>query len=177
MNRNDVQWDNERPAVRGSYKAFSIEEVQKDPKRSVLGQGRGLSFSFREGEIVHFPPVEKAWPIFKPFAGTEVMYITAFSETRGRKVDIALSTFRRIPAGDGEVDIFFDESIRPLNCELASMDTDLQRLIHLCTIGTIKCDELVDAHAAVFEQGTDGKPHRVKDEYRDIRLASVQKMD
>jgi len=175
MNREQIQWA--APVVRGPYKAMSVDDVKKDAKRSILGQGRGLTFSFREGEIVHFPPVDKAWPIFKPFSGTEIMYIHAFSETRDRFVDIAISTFRRIPAGEGEVDMFFDEAYRPLNCELASMDTDLQRLIHLCTIGTIKCDEIVEAHAAVFEQGPDGKPHRVKGEFRDIRLASVQKVD
>ena len=175
MNYDDIDFSKEKQTH--GQKCASVDQVKSDPKRSKLGQGKGLSFSFREKEVIWFPKVEEAWPIFKDFNGTEIMYIAGFSETRGRIVDIAISTFRRIPAGDGEIDAFFDEKVRPLNCLLASMDTDLERFIHLCSIGKIECDELFDAHGPVFETDADGKIRRVKDQFKDIRLASIKEVE
>lgn len=175
MNYDDIDFSKESQTH--GQKCASVDQVKSDPKRSKLGQGKGLSFSFREGEVIWLPKVEEAWPIFKDFNGTEIMYIAGFSETRMRMVHIAISTFRRIPAGDGEIDVFFDEKVRPLNCLLASMETDLDRFVHLCSLGKIVCDELFDAHGAVFETDANGKIHRVKDQFKEIRLASISKAE
>lgn len=173
MNREDIQFSKENQ-TRGQ-KTATIDQVKQDPRRSKLGQGRGLAFAFRLREVIWLPKIEEAWPIFRDFNGTEVMYIAGYSETRDRFVEIPVSTFRRIPVGEGEVDSFFDESVRPLNCYLAQSNlTDLERFIKLCNVGKIVCDDIVDAHGPVFESDGNGGVRRVKDEYKDIRLASIQ---
>ena len=155
-------------------RSCSIANAEKNAKYARLGEGRGLSFSFRKDEILVFPKVEECWPFFKEFRGTDVMYVGAYSETRHRFVEVPISTFRRIPAGDGELDAFFDESVRSFNCELAQYGTDLQRLKKLCETGAIQCTDLFDAHVHVFEADADGKMHVVPDKYRAIKLAEVK---
>ena len=172
MNYEDIEF-NQASQTHGQ-RSCTIDQAEKNAKYAKLGEGKGLSFSFRKNEVVWFPKVEDCFPFFKEFNGTDVMYVGAYSETRKRFVEIPISTFRRIPAGDGEIDGFFDEDVRPLNCELAQMSTDLQRLKRLCEVHTIVCTDLYSAHARVFERDADGKVHVVPDRLRNITLASVK---
>ena len=173
MNYEDIGFSQENQ-TRGQKSFCTVAQAAADPKRSKLGQGKGLTFSFILGEIIWFPKVEDAWPSFRPFNGTEIMYISGFSEKRKRIVHIPISTFRRIPAGEGEIESFYDIEKRPLNCELAEFLADLERFVRLCEVGRIICDNIVDLHGPVFEQDSEGKFHRVKDQYKDIRIAGIQ---
>lgn len=170
MNRTDIQFSKENQ-VRNN-KGMSLADALKNAKISKLGEGRGLAFSFRKDEEILFPTKEEAFPFTKEFRGTEVLYISGYSVQRKRLVEIPLSTFRRIPSGEGELDAFYDEGVRPLNCELAMMSTDLQRFVKLCEIGSIKCDELFEGHQPIFEQDANNEWHRT-DRVRKITIPAV----
>lgn len=171
MNRSNVQFSKENQ-VRNN-KGMSLADALKNAKISKLGEGRGLAFSFRKDEEIIFPSKEEAFPFTKEFRNTEVLYISGFAVQRNRFVEIPLSTFRRIPSGDGELDSFYDESVRPLNCELAMMSTDLQRFVKLCEVGSIKCDEIFDAHQPVFEQDAETKEWHRTERLRKITIPAV----
>lgn len=170
INRSEISFTKENQ-IRNN-KGMSLADAMKNAKIAKLGEGRGLAFSFRQNEEIVFPTKEEAFPFTKEFRGTDVLYISGYSVQRSRFVEIPLSTFRRIPSGEGELDAFYDESVRPLNCELAMMSSDLQRFIKLCEVGFIKCDELFAAHQPVFETDSEGKVHRT-DRLRNITLAAI----
>ena len=170
INRSEISFTKENQLR--NNKGMSLEDAKKNAKLAKIGEGRGLAFSFRQDEEILFPTEEEAFPFTKEFRGTDILYIAGYSVQRGRIVEIPVSVFRRIPSGDGELDAFYDESIRPLNCELAMMSNDLQRFIKLCQIGAIKCNELFSAHQPVFETDSEGKLHRT-DRLRSITLAAV----
>ena len=170
INRSEISFSKENQ-IRNN-KGMSLADAQKNAKIAKLGEGRGLAFLFRKDEEIVFPKEEEAFPFVKEFRGTEVLYISGYSVQRKRFVEIPLSTFRRIPSGEGELDSFYDENVRQLNCELAMMSTDLQRFIKLCQIGAIKCDDLFEAHQPVFETDAEGKVHRT-DRLRKITIAAI----
>ena len=170
INRSEISFTKENQ-IRNN-KGMSLADAMKNAKIAKLGEGRGLAFSFRKEEVILFPKKEEAFPFVKEFRGNEVLYISGYSDQRKRFVEIPLSTFRRIPSGEGELDSFYDESVRPLNCELAMMSTDLQRFVKLCEIGCIKCDDLLEAHQPVFETDAEGKAHRT-DRLRKIMIAAI----
>ena len=156
MNRSEVDFSKEKQ-TRGNPDAKSLSAMGTDKKFNKLGEGKGLIFTFREDEVVHFPKPEECYPIPKKFGDTIVLYITGYSESRQRMVDIPAATFRRIPATEEEIDDFYDPSKHPLNVELAELTYDIQRITRLCEIGTIRCSTVVPAHKAVLKQLENGK--------------------
>lgn len=153
---------------------MTLSDAEKNPKILKIGEGKGLTFSFRNGEILVLPKPEECMPFFKTFNGQDIMYVGAYSLERKRFVELPVSTFRRIPAGEGEVDSFYDEDVRPLNCELSMMANDLQRLRRICELGSIQCTEIVEAHRPVFEKDADGNFHRVDGKFRKLYLVTVK---
>jgi len=174
INRSTITFSKENQ-VRNN-ESLSLDEAKKRADIAKLGEGRGLAFSFRKDEIIMLPKENEVFPFFKKFRDTKVMYIAGYSELRKRFVEIPIPTFRRIPSGEGEVDAFYDESVRPLNCELAMMSNDLQRLIKLCEVGIIKCDEIFSAHQPVFETDSDGNTHRTE-RLRPITIAAISPVE
>lgn len=158
INRNEVSFTKENQ-VRGNL-GMALSEARNNAAFKTLGEGRGLAFTFRKDEEIIFPREDEAFPFIKEFRGTKLLYIAGYSVQRKRFVEIPISMFRKIPAGEGELDAFYNEDVRPLNCELAMMATDLQRFIKLCQVGAIRCEELFDAHQPVFETDSEGKVHR-----------------
>lgn len=173
MNREQINFSKENQVRSNANRSMSFVDAVKDTKMSRLGEGAGVSFSFIENEVIYFPTIEEAFPFTKKFRDTEILYISGYSEKRGRFVEIPLATFRKRPAGDGELDEFYDEDERPLNCRLAEASTDLDRFRILCEVGAIECTSIKPYHAWIFETDADGKVHRT-DRQKPLRVAEVR---
>lgn len=170
MRREDIQFSRENQ-IRNN-RGLSFVEAMKDSRMKKLGDGMGIGFSFMEEEEFIFPLLEEAFPYTKKFRDTELLYITAYSTKRDRFVEIPISSFRKRPVGENELQSFYDESVRPLNCRLAEAGTDLDRFRILCEVGRIKCDEVFTLHAWIFETDEDGKVRRT-DRMKDLKVAAV----
>lgn len=173
MNREQINFSKENQVRSNANRSMAFADAVKDAKMSRLGEGAGVSFSFIENEVVYFPTLAEAFPFTKKFRDTEILYISGYSEKRGRFVEIPLATFRKRPAGEGELNEFYDEDARPLNCRLAEASTDLDRFRILCEIGALECTEIKDYHAWIFETDGDGKVHRT-DRQKPLRVAEVR---
>ena len=169
MDHNSIKWTAEMQ----SNGAVTVTLDEAAVKYAKVGENKNLRFKFRENEIVHFPPQEACVLIPKKFNGQDVLYIPAFSESRGRIVHIPLAMFRRIPL-EKDQDTFFEPSVRGFNVMLAELDYDIQRARALCDAGTIKCLEVIHAHGAWLEQDADGKWHRVEDKERPMDLFDLR---
>lgn len=170
MNRENLDFSKENQ-TRGN-RSMSYEDALKDVKMRQIGEGLGLSFQFVKGEHVMFPPISSAFPFTKKFRDSEIMYILAYSELRNRYVEIPISTFRKRPVGENELDSFYNEKERPLNCKLAEASTDLDRFKILCESGEILCEEVWDMHAYVFETDSEGKVHKT-DRMKPLKVAGI----
>lgn len=173
MIREEINFSKENQVRNNVNRTLSFVEALKDSKMSKLGEGAGVSFSFIENEIIYFPKLEEAFPFTKKFRDTEILYISGYSEKRSRFVEIPLATFRKRPAGEGELDEFYDEDARPLNCRLAEASTDLDRFRILCEVGAIECTDIKQYHAWIFETDADGKVHRT-DRQKPLRVAEIR---
>lgn len=155
-------------------KRMSYADAIKNAAMRSLGEGKGIGFSFLEGEVIVFPALDQAFPWTKEFSKQEILYITGYSMLRKRFLDIPLATFRRRPAGEGEAEEFFDNSLRPLTCELAECGYDLDRFRVLCTVRAIKCDSVIRTyHQPVFEKHDDGTYTRKEGEFRPMTCFSI----
>lgn len=151
---------------------MSLEAAMKDSRMKMLGEGKGIGFSFIEGEDIVFPTKEEAFPYTKKFRDSELLYITGYSDKRHRFVEIPVSAFRKHPVGEDELTSFYDEDVRSLNCRLAEASNDLDRFCILCEVGAIHVDKVWDLHAWVFETDNDGKIHRT-DRMKPLKVAAV----
>ena len=171
MKRENVQFSSENQ-LRG-HKGMSFEDAIKDAKLRLIGEGMGLSFSFIKDETIMFPKLDEVFPWTRDFRGKPMLYITGFSDKRNRFVEVPLSSFRKKPVGEGELDSFYDESKRPVNCRLAEASTDLDRIRILCELGEIKCVDIFEMHAYIFETDADNNIHRT-DRLRPLRVAAIE---
>lgn len=168
--REDIQFSKENQ-IRGN-RGMSLADAMKDSRMKMLGEGKGLAFSFIKGEKIFFPTLEEAFPYTKKFRETELLYITGYSLTRDRFIEIPISSFRKRPVGEDELTSFYDEGVRPLNCRLAEASTDLDRFRILCEVGEIQCDEIFDLHAWIYETSDDGKVRRT-DRMKTLKVAAL----
>ena len=171
--RNEISFTLENQVNSNANRVATFVDAKKDSKFLKLGEGAGIGFSFIEKEIIYFPKIEEAFPFTKKFRDTEILYISGFSETRKRFVEIPLATFRKRPAGEGELQEFYDEAERPLNCRLSEASCDLDRFQILCEVGCIQCTDIFEYHTWVFETGEDGKVHRT-DKLKDLKVPAVK---
>ena len=170
--RNEINFT-QANQVSNANRAMSFAQALKDKVLSTLGEGRGLSFTFIEGEQIIFPRLEEAFPFTRKFRDQEILYISGFSTKRNRFVAIPLATFRKRPVGEGELNEFYSEEERPLNCRLAEASTDLDRFRILCEVGTIECTKIHSYNAWIFEQDSDGNVHRT-DRMKPLQVAAIQ---
>lgn len=173
MNREEINFSKENQVRSSANRSMSYTDAIKDTKMSRLGEGAGVSFSFIEGEVIYFPKLNEAFPFTKKFRDTDILYITGYSEKRRRFVEIPLATFRKRPVGEGELNEFYDEDARPLNCRLAEASTDLDRFRILCEVGAIECTGIKSYHAWIFETDADGKVHRT-DRQKPLSVAEIR---
>lgn len=172
--KNDIDFSKENQ-VRGNATFGLLEEMESDKTYNEIGLNKGLFFSFRKEEVIHFPEAKKCYIICKPYGGKPVLYIPGFSENRKRMVDIPLAIFRRIPAVDEEVDAVFS-SEHPITTELAELSTDLQRAKRLCELGSVQCGEIVLGHKAHLEK-VNGEWKRIEDKLDKQKFFIVEKYE
>lgn len=172
INRSDISFSKENQVRNNNVNAKEWKDAVADKKWQLLGEGSGIAFSFIQDEEIIFPTLSEAFPFTKKFRDTEILYIAGYSDKRKRFVYIPLSTFRKRPVGEGELDALYDESVRPLNCRLAEASNDLERFRILCETGRIKCDDVVTLNAWVFETDSEGKIHRT-DKMKPLKVAYV----
>lgn len=174
--RNEINFTRENQVNSNANRVATFVDAKKDSKFLKLGDGAGIGFQFIEKEKIYFPKIEEAFPFTKKFRDTEILYISGFSETRKRFVEIPLATFRKRPAGEGEMEEFYTESERPLNCRLSEASCDLDRFQILCEVGCIQCTDIFDYHAWVFETGEDGKVHRTE-KLKDLKVPAIKAVE
>lgn len=155
---------------------MSLADAEKNRKMMEIGEGKGLSFSFIEGEKILFPKPEEAFPYTKKFRDTDLLYITGYSDKRGRFVEIPISTFRKRPVGEGELERIYDETVNSLNCRLAEASNDLARFRILCEVGCIECSSIEECHAWIFERDEKGEYKRT-DKMKSLNVALVRAIE
>ena len=84
-----------------------------------LGEGKGIPFSFKEGEVITFPAFEEMGFVKRTVTFKEKDYavLSVLAESNFRKdIEVPLSIFRRLPAFDEDRKVLFDKA--PLTEEL-----------------------------------------------------------
>ena len=172
MNYGDIDFSVENQA-RGNKSAVELVKAEQTPTFAKIGENKGLAFTFRKQEVIHFPTADKCLLIPKKFGDATVLYIPGFSEARNRFVSIPLAMFRRIPVLDAERDEFFDPSVRGLNLTLAELSYDVERARLLCETKTIICNDIFPMHRAWLEQNADGKWVRVEGKVKPLDMYEI----
>lgn len=127
------------------------------------GEFKGLSISFKEGDVLEFPD-EKTIKVFvkETKSGTKVLYVGLIRN--GERINyVPVAMFRRRPAASWEKyqeeeDTFFNPETNPLGFELASngvCTNDLDRVRLLARAGKVLVGKEFKVHCQKFK---DGKP-------------------
>lgn len=119
---------------------FNWESIKDSPEIQLLGQNRGLPFSFLEGETLTFQPLNEAvffTTLFKQGEKTyKVLKTLAVSDKRG-VIRVPASSFCRLPSLEEERTILFDDT-NVFGRALAEAESDYLRLYLCCEAGTVK---------------------------------------
>ena len=167
MNYEEVQWD-ARVASKADSTVAGLEAMYAIKNLLAAGEGKNLRFAPQENETLFFPPADKVMVDPRPFNGTTVLYVEAYSVLRDRFVWIPVAIFRRIPIAEDQ-DVF-DPATNPLLVELAEARRDLDRIKILCNCQKVTCKHVETKRAAELEQTPDGKWRRVEGKTRPLSI-------
>lgn len=160
---NAIAWTKKANSVSLSNEA-ALKEFES------IGQNKGLAFSFRDGEIITFPPLADAAVSAKQWkdkAKKTQRSLTglAHSESRGQ-FDVPLAAFRRVPIESERGQLYDEDNV--LGETLAQSNlSDIER--YKLLVGKTIRVTVVKLHSPVFEWDTEKLEwKRLEDKLNDL---------
>lgn len=148
----------------------SLSNEAELAKLELIGQNKGLAFSFRDEEIIEFPALADAAVSVKTWKDKakktqSSLYGMAHSAVRGQ-FDVPLAAFRRVPIEEERAQLYDEDNV--LGETLAQSNlSDIERY-KLLVGKTIKVT-VVKLHSPVFEWDKDkGEWSRVEGELNSL---------